>query len=119
MLLDYQEKVRVTRDNLDQVLGVMKIKAPDQIREITRLVAEKGEMVISHYSFSSSLGDKGGDITVFHDPGRGGISFGAESAWGDWDDSYEILTLDQGEKYNCDGKPVYEGDDGSCTFGNI
>lgn len=121
MLVSYQEKVRITKDNLAQTLEAMNIAALAQAKEIERLLSERGEIVVSHYEFVASPGNQRGELTVFHDLSRGAIclSEAGENRWGDWDETYEILTLDDGEKYYCDGKPVYGGDDGSCSLGNI
>ncbi len=119
MLVDYQEKIRVTKDNLDLLLKEMNITGPDQIEIIKKIVIEKGEAVISHYNFIHSPGERKGNVTVFHDIGRAAICLGADTKVGDWDEVFEVITLDDGGKYYFDGKPVYQDDDGACSLGNI
>ncbi|MFZ5447858.1 MAG: hypothetical protein ACOZFS_04385 [Thermodesulfobacteriota bacterium] len=86
---------------------------------IDKVIAEKGEAVVSSYHFRAPSGELG-SIFVCHDLGRGARVFGDNVQWGQWEETYEILTLDEsGEKFNFDGKPVYEGDEGSCSLGNF
>jgi hypothetical protein len=119
MLLNYQEKSRLTQANWQPALTEMGVTAEAVIEVIAREVAEKGESLISCYHFRTPAGDLG-SITVCHHLGRGAISFGANTRWGHWDETLEILTLDEsGEKFNFDGKPTYEGDEGSCSLGNF
>lgn len=119
MLMDYHEKIRVTKDNIDLLIKEMNITGPDQLGIINKIVIEKGEAVISHYNFIHSPGDRKGNVTVFHDIGRAAICFDADIKVGDWDEVFEVITLDDGEKYYFDGKPVYLDDDGACTLGNL
>jgi len=119
MLLKYWEKQRVTRDDLAKKLTSLGISDPEQTRVIAGIIEEKGEATISHYQFGAPAGDRQGTLTVCHDLGRGAISFGPHIRWGQWDEDCEVLTLENGEKFSYEGKPVYEGDDGSCSLGNI
>ena len=119
MLLKYWEKNRLTQVNLHQELARMGITGSASIEVIEKIVAAKGEALISSYHFGTPSGEQG-SIVVCHNLGRGAISFGTNTRWGQWDETYEILTLDEsGEKFNFDGKPVYEGDEGSCSLGNF
>jgi hypothetical protein len=119
MLLNYWEKCRLTRLNQQEQLASMEIGASPAMEVIQPALAETGEALISVYQFSRPSGDPG-SLVVCHDTGRGAISFGTKTQWGQWDEAYEILTVDgTGEQYNFDGQPVAEGDDGSCSLGNI
>ena len=119
MLLNYWEKHLITHANQQQELAGMGIIASPFIEMIDKIIAAKGEAMVSSYHFRAPSGEPG-SIVVCHDLGRGAISFGANTQWGDWDETYEFLTLDEtGEKINFDGKPVYEGDEGSCSLGNF
>ncbi len=119
MLQTYQERVTVNRQTLETVLADWGLGAEDQRREIRRLVEDRGEALISHYAFRLMAADACGDLTVFHDTGRGAISFGGPSDWGRWHDYGEFLELPDGRQYTYEGKPVDEGDDGSCSLGNV
>ncbi|MBI4643198.1 MAG: hypothetical protein HY790_08800 [Deltaproteobacteria bacterium] len=119
MLLNYREKSLLRRANWQPELAAMGITEEAVIEVIAREVAEKGEALISCYHFRTPSGEPG-SILVCHHLGRGAISFGTNTRWGHWDETYEILTLEEsGEKFNFDGKPVYEGDEGSCSLGNF
>ena len=119
MLLKYWEKHRLTQINWQQELASMGVSESPAIEVIEKVLGEKGEAVVSVYLFTRLSGEPG-SIVVCHDLGRGAISFGANTQWGQWDEAYEILTVDgTGEKFNFDGKPVDEGDDGACSLGNI
>ena len=119
MLREYQERVRITRDTLEATLAGWGLGAEDQQQEIRRLVAAQGEAFVSHYSFRLAASEAYGDLTVFHDSGRGAISFGGPSEWGDWNDHGEFLNLPDGRQFTFEGKPVDEGDEGSCSLGNV
>jgi len=119
MLLDYWEKYRVAQLNWEQELASLGITGTEQIQVIKEIVTGKGEALVSHYHFSVPSGLRG-TMTVCHDLGRGAISLGGHTRWGQWDEIFEVLTLDDtGEKFNFDGKPVYEDDEGACSLGNI
>lgn len=118
MLQDYWEKLKVTPQNLGQIVKKANLTGQEPRRVLEKLVAEKEEAVISHYTFSQ-LGGQKGELTVFHDLGRAAIRFGDTTQMGDWDEMFEVITLAGGEKYNVDGKPVEHDDDGACTLGNI
>jgi len=119
MLLKYWEKHRLTRMNWQQDLASMGVNQSPAMEVIETALGENGETVVSVYLFSLPSGGSG-SLVVCHDLGRGAISFGANTHWGQWDDAYEVLTVDgTGEKFNFDGKPVDEGDDGACSLGNI
>jgi hypothetical protein len=119
MLLKYWEKHRLSQINWQQDLASMGVSQSLAIDVIEKVLAEQGEAIISIYHFSIPSGIPG-LIVVCHDLGRGAISFGANTHWGRWDEADEILTVDgTGEKFNFDGKPVDEGDDGACSLGNI
>jgi hypothetical protein len=119
MLLKYWEKYRLTRLNRQVQLAAMGISASPAIEVIEQVLAETGEALISVYLFSRLSGEPG-SLVVCHDTGRSAISFGAHTQWGQWDETYEILTVDgTGEQFNFDGHPVAEGDDGACSLGNI
>jgi hypothetical protein len=118
MLSQYQERRRLTQDNLAPELAAMGLTQAGVINLIKEIIGQKGAAVISHYLFN--LSGEQGSIVVCHDLHRGAISLGGSTRWGEWDDGLEILTLDDtGEKFNFDGKPVYEGDDGACALGNF
>jgi len=119
MLQDYQEKVTVTRDTLGLALASLGIGAEDQRQELQRVVEAQGEALVSHYAFRLMASEARGDLTIFHDSGRGAISFGGPSEWGDWNDTGEFLELPDGRSYTFEGKPVDEGDEGSCSLGNV
>ena len=119
MLLKYWEKYRLTQLNRQPQLASMGISESPAIEVIEQVLAEKGEAIISVYLFSRLSGEPG-SLVVCHDTGRGAISFGANTQWGQWDETYEVLTVDgTGEQFNFDGNPVDEGDDGACSLGNI
>lgn len=119
MLLHYREKHRLIRDAWREELAALEITEGDTVEMIEKLIAANGEAIVSSYHFRTPSGDPG-SIVVCHDLGRGAISFGTNTQWGHWDETNEILTLDEtGEKINFDGKPVYEGDEGSCSLGNF
>jgi hypothetical protein len=119
MLLKYWEKHRLTHLNWQQELASMGVGESPAIEVIAKVMGEQGEAVVSVYLFTRLSGEPG-SIVVCHDLGRGAISFGAKTQWGQWDEAYEVLTVDgTGEKFNFDGKPVDEGDDGACSLGNI
>jgi len=118
MLLNYREKHRLSRDTWREELATLGITG-GAVEMIEKLMAANGEATVSSYHFRAPSGDPGA-IVVCHDLGRGAISFGTTTQWGHWDETDEILTLDEtGEKINFDGKPVYEGDEGSCSLGNV
>lgn len=119
MLQNYQEKILITRDTLGTALAGLAIGAEDQHREVKRLVEEQGQALISHYAFRLMASEALGHLTVFHDSGRGAISFGGPSEWGDWNDTGEFLELPDGHSFTFEGKPVDEGDEGSCSLGNV
>ena len=119
MLLKYWEKHRLTQINWQQELASMGVGESPAIEVIAKVMGEQGEAVVSVYLFSRPSGESG-SLVVCHDVGRGAISFGTNIHWGKWDETYEVLTLDAtGEKFNFDGNPVEEGDDGACSLGNI
>jgi len=119
MLLKYWEKYRLTRLNQQPQLASMGISASPAVEVIEQVLAETGEALISVYLFSRPSGEPG-SLVVCHDTGRGAISFGATTQWGQWDEAYEVLTVDgTGEQFNFDGQPVAEGDDGACSLGNF
>ena len=119
MLLEYWEKYRLTQRDRQPQLAAMGISESPAIEVIDQVLAEKGEAVISVYLFDRLSGEPG-SLVVCHDTGRGAISFGANTQWGRWDETYEILTVDgTGEQFNFDGQPVAEGDEGACSLGNI
>ena len=119
MLLEYWEKRSLTRDNWHLELAGMGVDPGDSLKELARLIAGKGEALVSCYRFQAPMGDPG-TIIVCHDLGRGLISLGAYTAWGNWHEGYEVLTLDgSGEQYDFEGNLLCEGDDGSCSLGNV
>jgi hypothetical protein len=119
MLLKYWEKHRLTQINRQQDLASMGIGDSPVLEVIEKVLGEKGEAIISVYLFSRLSGEPG-SLVICHDVGRGVISFGTKMQWGQWDETYEVLTVDgTGEKFNFDGNPVEEGDDGACSLGNI
>lgn len=119
MLLNYWEKRPLTPDNWRRELAVMGITASAAMEIIEKNILNQEETIVSSYHFRAPSGDPG-SIVVCHHLGRGAISFGENTRWGHWDETYEILTLDEsGEKFNFEGKPVYEGDEGSCSLGNF
>ena len=75
MLVNYWEKYRVTRGDLDQELAALGITGRAQIEVIQKIVAEQGEALISSYQFRAPSGEPGA-ILVCHALGRGAISFG-------------------------------------------
>jgi hypothetical protein len=119
MLLDYWEKRALTANNCRQELAGMGAAANDTMEVVARIIAAQGEAVVSCYRFQAPTGEPG-TIVVCHDLGRGVISLGTSRQWGQWDEAYEVLTLDgSGEKYSFEGCLVCEGDDGSCSLGNF
>ena len=119
MLLNYWERHRMSRTNQEQELAALGITSLASQEVIAKIISEKGEALVSSYLFQTAMGEPG-SIVVCHDLGRGAISFGANTRWGDWDETDEVLTLDEsGEKFNFDGQPTYEGDGGSCSLGNF
>jgi hypothetical protein len=119
MLVHYWQKRPLAPDNWVRELAAMGIDAPASREAVAGIIAAKGEAMVSCYQFQTPMGEPG-SILVCHDLGRGVISWGTKAQWGHWDETYEILTLDEsGEKYNFDGNPTYEGDDGSCSLGNF
>jgi hypothetical protein len=119
MLLKYWEKYRLTQLNRQAQLASMGISESPATKIIEQFLAETGEALVSIYLFKRLSGESG-SLVVCHDTGRGAISFGANTQWGQWDENYEVLTVDgTAEQFNFDGKPVAEGDDGACSLGNI
>lgn len=94
------EKVLVTEDNIDEIKWEICCDQADEV--------EVG-MTISTYAIFYEPGHQRGQMTIFHDTGRGAINFGADSDWGDWDDERGILTLDDaGQEYNTNGEWINE-----------
>jgi hypothetical protein len=119
MLLKYWEKYRLIQVDQQPQLASMGVSESSVIEVIEQVLAEKGEAIISVYQFSRPSGESG-SLVVSHDTGRGAILFGANTQWGRWDETYEVLTVDgTGEQFNFDGQPVAEGDDGACSLGNV
>jgi hypothetical protein len=119
MLLKYWERHRLSRENWRRDLASMGVSDSPAMAVIEKVLNEKGEAVVSVYLFARLSGEPG-SLMVCHDLGRGVISFGPNTQWGQWDEVYELLTIDgTGEKFDFDGKPVSEGDDGACSLGNI
>jgi len=119
MLMHYWEKRPLTPDNWPRELAAMGVSARAPREAIAQIISEKGEATVSCYHFQAPTGEPG-SIVVCHDLHRGVMSLGTSTRWGHWDEVYEILTLDEsGEKFNFDGEPVYEGDEGSCSLGNF
>jgi hypothetical protein len=119
MLLKYWEKYRLTQLNRHPQLASMGVSEGPAVEVIDQVLADKGEAVISVYLFNRPSGGPG-SLVVCHDLGRGAISFGTHTQWGQWDETNEILTVDgTAEQFNFDGQPVAEGDDGACSLGNI
>jgi hypothetical protein len=119
MLLKYWEKPRLTQFDWQQELASKGVSASPAMAVIAQVLGKIGEAVVSVYR-STSFSEEPGSLVVCHDLGRGAISFGANTRWGQWDEAYEVLTVaGTGEKFNFDGKPVDEGDDGACSLGNI
>jgi hypothetical protein len=119
MLLKYWEKQRLTQAHWPQELAAMELSPALLSAVMEPVLREQGEALLSVYWFSR-YSEEPGSLVVCHDIGRGVISFGAYSQWGRWDETAEILTLDaSGEQFNFEGQPLSEGDDGSCSLGNI
>ena len=119
MLLKYWEKFRLTKMDRQSQLASMGVVESSAIEVIEQVLAETGEALFSVYLFSRPSGEPG-SLVVCHDTGRGAISFGANTQWGRWDETSEVLTIDgTGEQFNFDGQSVAEGDDGACSLGNI
>ena len=90
MLLEYWEKRSLTRDNWHLELAGMGVDPGDSLKELARLIAGKGEALLSCYRFQAPMGAPG-TIIVCHDLGRGLISLGAYTSWGKWHEGYEVL----------------------------
>jgi hypothetical protein len=119
MLLKYWEKQRLSQINWRQELASLGVGDHPAIEVIGKFLGDKRETVVSVYLFTRFSGEPG-SLVVCHDLGRGAISFGANTQWGVWDEGYEVLTVDgTGEKFNFEGKPADEGDEGACSLGNI
>ena len=119
MLLKYWEKQRQPQIAWQRELASMGVSKSPAMAVIAQVLGEMAEAVVSVYLFTRFSGEPG-SLVVCHDLGRGAISFGAKTQWGQWDEAYEILTVDgTGEKFNFDGTPVGEGDEGACSLGNI
>jgi|GEM_PF-2739484 hypothetical protein len=119
MLVRYWEKLPLTPDNWRRELAAMEVSVPAALAAIAQIISEKGAATVSCYQFQALAGEAG-SIVVCHDLHRGVMSLGTSIRWGHWDEAYDILTLDEyGEKFNFDGEPVYEGDEGSCSLGNF
>jgi hypothetical protein len=119
MLLKYWEKHRLSQTNWQQELASMGVSESPVIEVIAKVMGEKTAAMVSVYQFSMPP-EEPGSLVVCHDLGRGAISLGGNTQWGQWDETYEVLTVDAtGEKFNFDGKPVDEGDEGACSLGNI
>jgi hypothetical protein len=119
MLLDRWERQRLTKIEWQQKISSTGVHATKAIVVIEKFLAEIKEAVISVYLFTRYSGEPS-SLVLCHDLGRGAISMGAFTQWGRWDEIYEVLTVDDtGEKFDFDGTPVSEGDDGACSLGNI
>ncbi len=119
LLLKYWEKVRLTRDHWRRELISEGVGEGPAMIVINKILEENGVTPVSVYLFSRLPGETG-SLVVCHDLGRGAISFGTNTRWGRWDEDYELLTIDgTEEKFDFEGKPVGEGDDGACSLGNI
>lgn len=119
MLLRYWEKRSLTPDNWRSEATAMGITAKMVMELIEKIIVQEGDAIVSSYLFRAPSGDAG-SIVVCHHLGRGAISFGEKTRWGQWDEAFETLTLDEtGEKFDFEGRPVYEGDEGSCSLGNF
>jgi len=119
MLLNYWEKQPLAPDSWRRELAAMGVSAPTAMEAIALIISAKGEAIVSCYHFQAPTGEAG-SIVVCHDLHRGMMSLGTSTRWGHWDEAYEILTLDEsGEKFDFEGKSVYEGDAGSCSLGNF
>ena len=119
MSLQYKERILLTRENRGPVLDALGITASERLKLLDGLMAAAGEATISFYQFCYAPSGPSGDLLVCHDLGKAAINFAGNIRWGDWDEGYEILTLENGEKFNFDGKPVDFGDEGSCSLGNV
>jgi hypothetical protein len=119
MSLKYKERIPLTQENRGSVLDTLGITTPEYLKVVDGLVAEAGGATISFYQFCYAPSGPSGDLLVVHDLGKAAINFAGDIRWGDWDESYEILTLENGERFNFDGKPVDAGDEGSCSLGNV
>jgi hypothetical protein len=119
MLLEYWEKRRLTQADWQSELDAMGL-SPLSFRNIIEpVLTEKGAVLVSVYRFSR-YAEAPGSLLVCHDIGRGALVFEARTQWGRWDEAAEVLTLDgTGEQFNFEGRPLAEGDDGSCSLGNI
>jgi len=105
-MIDYQEQLLVTKDNLDEAQAL--VGGIDLKQEIAQVVEEDGQAVVSAYAFTYEPGAQRGDLLVIHSrANRAGICFGGDSCWGDYDSEADILTLDDGVgKYHCDGSAM-------------
>jgi len=119
MLLKYWEKQRLSQINWRQEMASMGVFDGTAMEVIGKLLGSQQETLVSVYLFTRFSGEPG-TLVVCHDLGRGAISFGATTQWGVWDEVYEVITLEgAGERFNFDGTPVDQGDDGACSLGNI
>lgn len=87
------DRQTVTEENIEELREA--IGALDQRAEL------QPGMTITYATFAYT-GGQGGDILVVHNEGRAGIAFGGPSAWGDYDEDAQAVTLDEGYT---DGSP--------------
>ena len=65
-------------------------------------------IVVSHYPFTNSRGQRG-YITISHTTKRAGICFAEEhTQWGRWDEETGTITTDDGQRYTRAGEHVAE-----------
>ena len=119
MSLEYKERILVTGENRDELLVTLGLAAGAYLQVLDGLLAAGGQATISFYRFCYAPSGPSGELLVCHDTGKAAINSGGNIQWGEWGEDYETLTLADGEKFNYEGKPAYEGDDGACSLGNV
>lgn len=105
-MIENYEKVLVTKENIEEIREEISCDQADAI--------EPGD-IISTYAIFYQPGNQRGQLTIIHYTdntnrldGIAGICFGADSDWGDWDDENNILTTDEGRKYDITGEDITE-----------
>lgn len=87
------EKHTVTVDNIDS------------IRETMAAIDQADELIPGCETWGILHGGNRGQITIWPN-GRGAVSYGGDSLWGEYDQDTETLTLDDGGRVSRDGASV-------------
>ncbi len=89
-----RDRVTYTTDNLTEA------------REACVAIDQRNELKAGCETWGITYeGGQRGQMTVWPEEGRGAVMRGADSQWGDWDETTRTLRLDSGDPVNADGYP--------------